>query len=31
MIDEKFGVVRKMDKVDWLDGEPVPAAAKEVV
>ena len=24
-------VVRKMDKVDWLDGEPVPAAAKEVV
>jgi nitrate reductase alpha subunit len=28
---DEFVIVRKMDKVDWLDGEPVPAAAKEMV
>jgi len=28
---DEMVVVRKMDKVDWLDGEPVPAGAKEVV
>ena len=28
---DELVVVRKMDKVDWLDGEAVPAAAKEVV
>ncbi|MBS0193461.1 MAG: nitrate reductase subunit alpha [Proteobacteria bacterium] len=28
---DELVVVRKMDKVDWLDGEPVPADAKEVV
>jgi nitrate reductase alpha subunit len=28
---DELVIVRKMDKVDWLDGEPVPAAAKEVV
>ena len=28
---DELVVVRKMDKVDWLDGEPVPANAKEVV
>ncbi|MDE1893572.1 MAG: nitrate reductase subunit alpha, partial [Xanthomonadaceae bacterium] len=27
---DEFVIVRKMDKVDWLDGEPVPANAKEV-
>ncbi len=27
---DEFVIVRKMDKVDWLDGEPVPAIAKEV-
>ena len=28
---DELVIVRKMDKVDWLDGEPVPANAKEVV
>ncbi len=28
---DEFVIVRKMDKVDWLDDEPVPAIAKEVV
>ncbi len=28
---DEFVIVRKMDKIDWLDGEAVPAAAKEVV
>ena len=27
---DEFVIVRKMDKVDWLDGEAVPADAKEV-
>jgi nitrate reductase alpha subunit len=27
---DEFVIVRKMEKVDWLDGEPVPASAKEV-
>jgi len=28
---DEFVIVRKMAKVDWLDDEPVPAAAKEMV
>ncbi len=28
---DEFVIVRKMNKVDWLDGEPVPANAQEVV
>jgi len=28
---DEFVIVRKMDKVIWLDGEPVPAGVKEVV
>ena len=28
---DELVVVRKMDKIDWLDGEPVPANAQEVV
>jgi nitrate reductase alpha subunit len=28
---DELVVVRKMNKVDWLDGEPVPAATQEVV
>ena len=28
---DEFVVVRKMNKVDWLDGEAVPANAQEVV
>ncbi|MCE7949518.1 MAG: nitrate reductase subunit alpha [Xanthomonadales bacterium PRO7] len=27
---DEFVIVRKMEKVDWLDGEPVPGGAKEV-
>jgi nitrate reductase alpha subunit len=28
---DEFVIVRKMNKVDWLDGEAVPANAQEVV
>ena len=28
---DELVVVRKMDRIDWLDGEPVPANAREVV
>ena len=28
---DEFVIVRKMKKVDWLDGEAVPASAQEVV
>ena len=28
---DEFVIVRKRAKVDWLDDEPVPAAAKEMV